>query len=228
MRTFVDLNHVISDGMVTYPGLPVPTVATHLSRDQAEELHGPGVTFDIGIVTLCTNTGTYLDMPFHRFADGADLSELPLERVVDVPAVCVDRRGQRAIDLSADDLFGVEGHAVLLRTGHDRHFGSDAYVQDAPFLTAGAAEALLAANVSCVGIDSLNIDDAGDLARPAHTSLLRAGIPIIEHLTNLDQLPPAGFTFTAVPPRILGAGTFTVRAFATLPVRSASATEHVR
>lgn len=215
----VDLSHVIRDGMVTYPGLPTPSVETHLSRQQAEEVYGPGVTFDIGIVTLCTNTGTYLDMPFHRFADGADLSELPLERVVDVPALCLDRRGQRAIDVGVDDLFGAQGHAVLVRTGHDRRFETDAYAIDAPFLTAGSVDALVAADVACVGIDSLNIDDVDDLARPAHTGLLRAGIPIVEHLTRLDTLPPAGFTFTAVPPRIVGAGTFTVRAFATLPDR---------
>lgn len=106
MRRLVELNHVIRDGMVTYPGLPTPSVATHLSREQAEELYGPGVTFDIGIVTLCTNTGTYLDTPFHRFTDGDDLADLPLERVVDVPGVCLDRRGHRAIELTADDLFG--------------------------------------------------------------------------------------------------------------------------
>lgn len=225
MRRLVELNHVIRDGMVTYPGLPTPSVATHLSREQAEELYGPGVTFDIGIVTLCTNTGTYLDTPFHRFADGDDLADLPLERVVDVPGVCLDRRGHRAIELTADDLFGVEGHAVLVRTGHDHHFGTDAYASDAPFLTVGSVDALMAADVACVGIDSLNIDDVDDRARPVHTGLLRAGVPIIEHLTHLGRLPPAGFSFTAVPPRIVGAGTFTVRAFAMLPVTSATMDE---
>lgn len=213
-RRYVELNHVIRDGMVTYPGLPAPSVDTHLSREQAEEVYGPGVTFDIGIVTLCTNTGTYLDTPFHRFADGADLSELPLDRVVDVPAVCLDRRGQRAVELTESDLFGAEGHAVLVRTGHDRHFGTAAYATDAPFLTASSVAALVAAEVACVGIDSLNVDDVDDLARPVHTGLLRAGIPIVEHLTGLGDLPPAGSSFTAVPPRIVGAGTFTVRAFA--------------
>lgn len=216
MRRFVDLGHVVEDGMVTYPGLPPPSVATHLSRDRAEEIYGPGVTFDIGVVTLCTNTGTYLDTPFHRFADGQDLADLPLERVVDVPAICLDRRGQRSIDLDTDDLFGAEGHAVLVRTGHDRHFGTDAYAVDAPFLTAASVDPLVTAKVACVGIDSLNVDDVVDLARPVHTGLLRAGIPIVEHLTGLGALPPVGSTFTAVPPRIVGAGTFTVRAFATL------------
>ncbi|MBY5164100.1 cyclase family protein [Salsipaludibacter albus] len=222
MRRFVDLNHVVRDGMVTYPGLPTPTVEVHLSRDRAEQVYGQDVTFEIGVVTLCTNTGTYLDTPYHRFADGHDLAGLALERVVDVPAICLDRRGRRAIEVTSDDLFGADGHAVLVRTGHDRHFGTDAYAADAPFLTSASVDALVAAGVAVVGIDSLNIDDVDDLARPVHTGLLAAGIPIVEHLTGLGQLPPSGFTFTAVPPKIAGAGTFTVRAFATLADLAAS------
>jgi kynurenine formamidase len=212
----VDLSHVITDGMVTYPGLPTPSIGTHLSREAAEEVYGPGYTFQIGLVTMCTNTGTYLDVPFHRFADGYDLTGLALERIAAVPAVVLDRRGTTAIDLDERDLDGLAGHAVLVRTDHSRHFGTDAYLRDHPHLTAPAAEALVAANVACVGIDSLNIDGTSDGHRPVHTVVLRAGIPIIEHLTNLDVLPSSGFEFTAVPPKIAGAGTFTVRAYATL------------
>lgn len=135
---------------------------------------------------------------------------------MDVPLLCLDRRGRTAIDLDPDDLFGAAGDAVLVRTGHDRHFGTPAYADDAPFLTAGAGAALVAAGVACVGIDSLNINDVRDRQRPVHTALLGAGIPIVEHLTGLGQVPPTGATFTAVPPRIVGAGTFTVRAFATI------------
>ena len=206
--------------METYPGLPTPEVRTHLSREAAEQAYGPGITFHIGVVTMCTNTGTYLDVPFHRFADGHDLSGLALERVVDVPAVCIDRRGHRATD--ADALRGalpldaLAGHAVLVHTGHAAHFGTPAYMEGHPFLTADAAEALVAAGVACVGIDSLNIDDMADKERPVHTILLRAGIPIVEHLTGLAALPGDGFTFTAVPPKITGVGTFTVRAFASV------------
>lgn len=212
----IDLSHVVTDGMQTYPGLPTPVVATHLSREAAEHVYGPGVTFQIGLVTMCTNTGTYLDVPFHRFADGHDLAGLALERVAAVPAICIDRVGVRSIELDDVDLAQAAGHAVLVRTDHSRHFGTPDYAIGHPFLTAGAAARLVDAGVACVGIDSLNIDSTEDAERPVHTTLLRAGIPIVEHLTKLDRLPEAGFRFTAVPPKIEGAGTFTVRAYATV------------
>ena len=214
MRRLIDLSHVITDGMATYPGLPEPEIGTHLSREAAEDIYGPGVTFHIGLITICTNTGTYLDVPFHRFADGHDLTELALERVAAVPGVCLDRRGERAIDLTADDVEGLAGHAVLVRTDHAQHFGRPRYAEDHPYLTGAAALALVDAGVACVGIDSLNIDSTDDATRPVHTTLLGADIPIVEHLTNLGALPDEGFTFSAVPPKIEGAGTFTVRAYA--------------
>ena len=132
MSTLIDLSHVIVDGMTTYPGLPAPVIADHLTREAAETIYGPGITFQIGMVTMCTNTGTYLDVPFHRFADGHDLSQLPLERVAGVPAVCLDRRGVTTIDLNDDDLLGLSGHAVLIHTGHARHWGTPAYFVDHP------------------------------------------------------------------------------------------------
>lgn len=213
----IDLSHVIVDGMETYPGLPTPLVEDHLSREAAEQIYGPGITFHIGLVTICTNTGTYLDVPFHRFADGHDLTELDLARVAGVDAIRVDCRGQKAIDLSDVDFDGLSGRAVLIWTDHSRHWGTPAYFEDHPALTAGAADRLVAAGVACVGIDSLNIDATeGTGERPVHTKLLANEIPIIEHLTNLDATPNDGFHFTAVPPKIQGAGTFTVRAFATI------------
>jgi arylformamidase len=213
VTTFVDLSHRITDGMQTYPGLPTPVIADHLSREAAEAIYESGTTFQIGLITICTNTGTYLDVPFHRYADGYDLSELALERCAGRPAVCIDRRGEREIDLSAGDLEGLAGHAVLIRTDHSVHFGTPEYFANHPALTAGAATALVEAEVACVGIDSLNIDATTTGARPVHTILLLAGVPIIEHLTNLGALP-GRFEFTAVPPKFVGAGTFSVRAFA--------------
>lgn len=212
--TLVDLSHVITEGMTTYPGLPVPQIADHLSREAAEEIYGPGITFQIGLVTMCTNTGTYLDVPFHRYADGHDLTGLALDRVADVPAVCLDRVGERTIDLSAADLAGLKGQAVLVRTDHAARWGTDAYMVDHPHLSEAAAVALVEAGVACVGIDSLNIDGTDTGERPVHSVLLGNDIPIIEHLTGLDRLPAAGFVFTAVPPKIEGCGTFTVRAYA--------------
>ena len=212
----IDLSHRITDGMETYPGLPTPVIGTHLSREAAALLYAPGTTFHIGLITMCTNTGTYLDVPFHRYADGHDLAALPLERVADVPAVCLDRRGTVTIDLTADELVGLAGHAVLGRTDHSVHFGTEQYLRDHPHLSAASAEALVAADVACVGIDSLNIDGTSTGERPVHSILLAAGIPIVEHLTALASLPGRGFSFTAVPPKIEGAGTFTVRAYATI------------
>lgn len=214
MSQLIDLSHRVTEGMVTYPGLPVPTIGTHLTREAAEEIYGPGVTFTIGMITMCTNTGTYIDVPFHRYADGHDLADLQLERVAGVPGVCIDRVGERSIDLDASELVGLAGHAVLIRTDHSSRFGTDAYMIDHPHLTENAAQQLVAAGVACVGIDSLNIDSTDDWRRPVHSTLLRADIAIIEHLTNLSALPSRGFHFTAVPPKIEGAGTFTVRAFA--------------
>ncbi len=229
MAVHIDLSHVISDGLVTYPGLPVPVVADHLSREAAEDIYGPGITFQIGLVTMCTNTGTYLDVPFHRYVDGHDLTGLALERVANVEAVRIDCRGIKAIELDDMDLSDLAGKAILVWTGHAQHWNTDQYFVDHPALTAGAAERLLEANVACVGIDTLNIDATeGTGERPVHSILLKAEIPIVEHLTGLEGLPNQNFTFTAVPPKIEGCGTFTVRAFATIyqaAYLSASTTE---
>ncbi|HEY4609071.1 MAG TPA: cyclase family protein, partial [Ilumatobacteraceae bacterium] len=214
---FVDLSHSITEGLSTYPGLPEPHIFEHLDRAAAEAIYGPGVTFTIGMITICSNTGTYVDVPYHRFADGYDLTGLALERVAAVPGLCIDCRGVRSI--GPDVLSGLDlaGRGVLFRTDHSRHFGTPAYFEGHPHLAVATAEALVEAGVACAGIDSLNIDatDGPDgLGRPVHTALLGNDIPIIEHLTNLAQLPPTGFAFTAVPPKIEGMGTFTVRAFA--------------
>jgi arylformamidase len=216
---FIDLSHSITEGLTTYPGLPAPHIFDHLDRQAAEAIYGPGVTFTIGMITICSNTGTYIDMPYHRFADGHDLTGLPLERVADVPAVCIDCRGSTSIGPEHLVDVDVAGHAVLIRTDHSRHFATPSYLQAHPHLAAATAEALVASGVACVGIDSLNIDaieGPEGAGRPVHTTLLRHDIPIIEHLASLEALPPAGFRFTAVPPKIAGLGTFTVRAFATL------------
>jgi arylformamidase len=212
----IDCSHNITDGMVTYPGLPAPTIGSHLTREAAEEIYGPGITFQIGLIEICTNTGTYLDVPFHRFADGHDLTGLSLDRVATVPAVCLDRVGELDIELTAADVENCAGKAVLIRTDHSKRWGTDTYFEDHPHLSAASAELLVSAGVACVGIDSLNIDSTEGGERPVHTTLLGAEIPIVEHLTNLEQLPADSFTFTAVPPKIEGAGTFTVRAFATV------------
>jgi arylformamidase len=215
----VELSHVIRAGMITYPGLPGPEITPHLSRAASGEHYAPGTEFAIDRLTLIGNTGTYLDAPYHRYADGTDLSGISLERTADLPAAVVRVTGaaQRGIDVGALAALEVGGRAVLLHTGDDARFGTPAYVADAAYLTRDGAAWLAEHGAALVGIDSVNIDDTADLERPAHTVLLGAGIPVVEHLTGLDQLPPVGAEFTAVPLRIEGTGTIPVRAFARLP-----------
>jgi kynurenine formamidase len=216
-RRIVDLSHPIVDGMTTYPGLPGPRLRTHISRSESGARLATGVSFHIGAVDLVANTGTYLDAPFHFHADGPDVAGLALERLVDVPAVVVRALGLDAVGAEAlPPAERLAGHAVLVHTGHARHWGSERYLgPTAPHLSAAAVDALVAAGPALVGIDSLNIDDVADLARPAHHGLLGAGIPILEHLTGLDELPDGGpVRLTALPAPVRGMGTFPVRAVA--------------
>jgi arylformamidase len=213
----VDLNHVVRAGMTTYPGLPTPAIAAHLSREQSPEVYAPGTEFEIGRITMVGNTGTYLDSPYHRFPNGTDLAGLSLDSLVDLPAIVLRVAGTpaRAVDSSLLATLGdVSGCAVLLNTGDDIRFGTPEYIQDPAFITSDGAQWLVDHDARLVGIDAVNVDDATDGTRPAHTLLLGAGIPIVEHLTALDQLPLHGARFTAVPPRIEAFGTFPVRAFA--------------
>jgi arylformamidase len=215
----VELSHVIRAGMITYPGLPGPEITPHLTRQASREHYAPGTEFAIDRITMVGNTGTYLDAPYHRYADGADLSAIPLARTAGLPAVVVRVTGAErpGIDVGALAAPEVRGAAVLLHTGDDARFGSPAYATRPHFLTRAGAAWLAARQAALVGIDAINIDDPSDGERPAHTLLLAAGIPVVEHLTGLGQLPPAGASFTAVPLRIEGLGTIPVRAFARLP-----------
>jgi kynurenine formamidase len=213
----IDVSHVVEHGMVTYRGLPAPVVCDFLSREASRKVYAPGVEFHIGKVEMVANTGTYLDSPFHRYADGTDLAGLPLESLAGLDAVVVHSPfgggRRRAVGPDAFGGLDVRGKAVLVRTGWDRHWRTDAYFEGHPFLTAGAAAWLRDRGAVLVGIDSLNIDDTADPARPVHSTLLRADIPVVEHLTGLERLPEAGFRFFAVPVRFRGMGTFPVRAF---------------
>lgn len=212
----VDLSHTIEHGMSTYPGLPAPDITDHLSREQSRANYAPGTEFQIGKITMVANTGTYLDAPYHRYADGKDLAALDLGSVADLPGVTihVTNRITRAISRAAFEGVDVRGKAVLVRTGWDVHWRTDRYFVGHPFLTEDAALYLKERGALLVGIDSLNIDDNEDRRRPAHTILLGAGIPIIEHMRGLEQLPASGFRLSAVPVKVKGMGTFPVRAFA--------------
>ena len=215
----IDLSHVIEDGMITYKGLPAPLVCDHLSRVASRRHYDPGTEFQIDRIEMVGNTGTYIDTPFHRFADGEDLAGLDLSKVSDCPAVVVRVTGarERAIDWTMFAAADVQGKAVLVHSGWDRHWRTDAYFEDHPHLTERAAINLRYRGARLVGIDSFNIDDTNGGTRPVHTVLLGAGIPIVEHLTGLDGLPSDGFRFFAVPPKFSKVGTFPVRAHAILP-----------
>jgi kynurenine formamidase len=203
----VDLSHPFGHGTITYPGLPGPAISDHLSRAASRERYAPGVEFQIGRIEMVANTGTYLDTPFHRYADGHDLAGLDLARVVDVPGTVVEGTELPELD--------VAGSAVLFLTGWDRHWGTDRYGDPShPFLAVDVAERLIDGGAAVVGIDSVNIDSTASGERPIHSMLLAAGIPIVEHLTGLGRLVGRTFRFTAAPPAVLGMGTFPVRAVA--------------
>lgn len=214
----IELNHVITAGMTTNPGMPGPEISPHLTREKSREHYAAGTEFAIDRISMLGNTGTYVDSPYHRYADGADLADVPLDSVADLPIVVVradaDQRG-----LGPDSLAGldVDGAAVLVHTGWDRHWGTPAYGDGAPFVTEEAARLLADAGARLVGIDSLNIDDTDGDTRPAHSILLAAGIPVLEHLTGLDRLPATGARLHAAPLRIRAFGTSPVRAYAVVP-----------
>lgn len=214
----IDLSHTIENGMITYKGLPAPLICDHLSRAKSREVYAEGTEFQIGKIEMVSNTGTYIDVPFHRYANGHDLSELALKQVSNIPAVLVRVTGatERAIDWHHFVPITCRGHAVLVNTGWDRHWRTDQYFEGHPFLTEKAAIYLRDQGALLVGIDSMNIDDTSGGTRPVHTVLLAAEIPIVEHMTGLGALPESGFRFSAVPPKVKGMGTFPVRAHARL------------
>lgn len=215
--TLVDLSHTVEDGLVTYKGLPAPIICDYLSREASKTQYKEGTTFHIGKIEMVANTGTYVDSPFHRYADGKDLSELRLESLAELDAIVVRAPGSRAIDVDTFAGLQVGGRAVLVHTGWSKHWNTERYFEGHPFLTAASARWLLDERAALVGIDSLNIDDTSAGERPVHTILLGGDVPICEHMTNLDAVPDSGFRFHAVPVKVKGFGTFPVRAYAVVP-----------
>lgn len=211
----IDLNHTVEAGMITYKGLPAPVISDHLSREQSRKLYAPGTEFHIGKIEMVANTGTYIDSPFHRYPDGSDLSQLDLHSLANLDAVVVRKQNNRAISVADVADVPVKGTAVLFHTGWDTHWRTETYWNGShPFVTSEAATHLAEQGAALVGIDSYNIDDTADASRPAHSILLKAGIPIVEHLCNLGAVPDDGFRFFAVPVKVKAFGTFPVRAFA--------------
>ena len=217
-KRIVDLSHVIEDGMTTYKGFPGPVICDFWERESTAQNFDDGSSFQIGRIEMIANTGTYVDSPFHRYADGADLADLPLPSLADLPGIVIRRPWENGIEVGPAAFEGLEvaGKAVLVHTGWDRHWRTERYLSENPFLTGEAADWLVENGAALVGIDSHNIDDTRVRARPVHTLLLGADIPIGEHLAGLNQLPDNGFRFSAVPPKVKGMGTFPVRAYAVI------------
>jgi kynurenine formamidase len=216
-RRLVDLSHEVEDGMITYKGLPAPIICDFLSREESRKHYSAGTEFNIGKIEMVANTGTYVDSPFHRFADGIDLSEIPLESLADLEGVVVRVQNLgRAITVKALHGIHVKGKAILIHTDWSQHWRTDQYFEGHPFLTKDAAEFLAESGAAFVGIDTYNIDDTTDGTRPVHTTLLGNRIPICEHMCGLGNLPDSGFRFHAAPVKVKGMGTFPVRAYAIL------------
>jgi arylformamidase len=212
----IDLSHTIEDGMVTYKGLPAPIICDYLSREDSKKFYTAGTEFQIGKIEMIANTGTYVDCPFHRYEDGDDLSQVELKRFAHLEGTVVKFDYKNTLGVGKHLFAGLDlkGKAVLINTGWSRHWRTDQYFENHPFVTEEAAGYLRDQQVALVGIDSHNIDDTRSKSRPAHSILLRAGILIVEHMCNLDQLPLQNFIFNAVPPKFKGVGTFPVRAYA--------------
>lgn len=218
-NVMIDLSHTIENGLVTYKGLPAPIICDYLSREDSRKFYEEGTSFQIGKIEMVSNTGTYLDCPFHRFEHGKDLSEIALESFTDLPGtvIRVPFMGSLAVTEAHLKNYEVRNRAVLIHTGWgDKYWNTEQYYEQHPFLTKGAAEYLRDCQVKLVGIDSHNIDDTTTRSRPVHTTLLGADILIVEHLCNVYLLPESGFTFSAIPPKFKGVGTFPVRAMAKL------------
>lgn len=216
MSSLIDLSHEIEDGMITYKGLPAPIICDYLSRERSRQFYEAGTEFQIGKIEMVTNTGTYLDCPFHRYAHGKDLAQLALEQLVDLDALVVHADWRAGLAISVDRFrhLEVRNRAVLVHTGWSQHWRTDLYFENHPFLTADAAAYLAESGARLVGIDSHNIDDTRGKTRPVHSTLLGQEILIVEHLCNLEALPDSGFSFSAIPPKFKGVGTFPVRALA--------------
>jgi arylformamidase len=214
----IDLSHTIENGLITYKGLPAPVICDYLSREDSKKIYAEGTSFQIGKIELVSNTGTYIDCPFHRFECGTDLNDTPLEYFAELKGIVLHApyTERKSIDADFFKAHDIEDKALLIHTGWDLHWNTERYFSDHPYLTETAAWYLKEKKVRLVGIDSHNIDDTSGNTRPVHTILLGSNVLIVEHLCNLAAIPDQDFIFSAIPPKFKGVGTFPVRAIARL------------
>jgi kynurenine formamidase len=221
MLKYIDLSHTIEEGVTSYKGLPAPIICDYFSREESKAFYEEGTTFQIGKIEMVSNTGTYLDTPFHRFENGHDLSEILIAQTADIEAIIIKVSFHKTLSIGPEYFkeLDLENKALLVHTGWAEHWKTDAYYTGNPFLTKEAAEYLVSQKVKLVGIDSHNIDDTSGKSRPVHTTLLQNEILIVEHLCNLESIPAdISFRFSATPPKVKGMGTFPVRAFVSYEV----------
>jgi arylformamidase len=214
----IDLSHTIENGLITYKGLPAPVICDYLSREDSKKYYAEGTSFQIGKIEMVSNTGTYVDCPFHRFENGTDLNDTPLEHFAELKGMILHIPYTEVLAIEPDLLnqYDLKDRALLIHTGWDLHWNTEKYYSNHPYLTESAARYLKEQKVRLVGIDSHNIDDTRGNSRPVHTTLLGSGILIVEHLCNLASIPDQDFIFSAIPPKFKGVGTFPVRAMARL------------
>lgn len=215
MSKLIDLSHTIDENTITYKGLPAPIICDYISREASKQHYAKGTSFQIGKVDMVVNSGTYIDAPFHRFAEGKDIASIDIDQVADITAIKIlIPDSEQKIGKHYFEGKDLTGKAVIIQTNWSRHWNTDNYFEGYPYLSVRAAEYLKQKKAVLVGIDSLNVDDNTTDERPVHTILLGAGILIVEHLCNLDKVPVEEFKFFATPVKIKGAGSFPVRAFA--------------
>ena len=193
----VDLSHVIEEGMTTFKGFPGPHLCDYWTRDASAAHYDDGSSFQIGRIDMIANTGTYVDSPFHRYADGGicpnSRSKARRSRRPRGPQALA--AASRPTPPTSPGLRS-RASAVLVHTGWDLYWRTEAYFDNHPFLTAAAANWLVEQGAAFVSIDSHHIDDTRTRSRPVHGTLLGASIPIGEHLTNLSAVPDTSFRFS--------------------------------
>jgi arylformamidase len=212
--TLIDVSHSVNDGMITYKGLPAPIICDYLTREASKKHYAEGTSFQIGVITMASNTGTYVDVPFHRYEDGKDLSEIALSSLANLDGIKITVPDHiKEIGVEHFKNAKIKGKAVLIQTNWSQHWGKDQYFENYPYVNEEAALYLRDNGAVFVGIDTYNIDDTTGKSRPCHSILLHNEIPICEHMTGLSDLPNDNFKFFSVPVKIKGMGTFPVRAF---------------
>lgn len=224
---FVELNHVITNGLISYPGMPPVEISALYTREQCGNTFGGQSAALLDFIKMVNISGTYIDSPYHRFENGYKICDIPLEKCFNLPAFVVDlglntdEQGNPVFDVEdmqkALDTEDIHGGAVLLHSGHDKKFMTPAYAVKVPYCTPEAAQWLIDRGVYVVGIDTQLIDNFNDKSKGdrVHDTVLGAGSVICEDMKDLDLLPKKGARLYVIAPRVAMAS-FPARVFAVI------------